>query len=256
MRFASSTTFLLLVLFSANAALGETLNFSCQDAEWAHHIAKVAATSPVAHSNASEFPYLSIALDYMEGPLGALIMYGAFLSALFCLAKVYRARKIRHLLCGIAFILLAAASFVVRSFLATFYNDECIVSGSLVNTPNGTKTIDEILVGERLLSRDNSGSIVESRVKAKKVHSAPNHLRIRMASGRELLVTHPHLVSTEQGWAPACSLRPGDKLRALEALDTITDISKIDGTVKVHEIETYPVHNFFVAGLLVHNVKE
>ncbi len=77
-----------------------------------------------------------------------------------------------------------------------------------------------------------------------------------MASGRELLVTHPHIVSAEKGWVPACTLRAGDRLSSFEGFDTITDISKVEGTVTVHEIETSPVHNFFANGLLVHNTTE
>lgn len=225
-----------------------SIEYSCRDAEWIH----------VSFSGTTErMPELINAIiTNIEGRMGAVVMLACGLLALL-LAGWSAVGKLRRrcLLGSLVFLILAVGIFLVRSQLAVFFNDDCIVEGTLVDTPNGQVPVESLRVGSLVISIDDAGRAVASEVVALSQQFGPSALQFETESAGILRITHPHLVLTDVGWMPACSLRLGSRVLTTHGYERIVAASKIVETVRTFELSTSPVHNFIAGGVVVHNIK-
>ncbi|AMV24068.1 Calx-beta domain protein [Gemmata sp. SH-PL17] len=130
-------------------------------------------------------------------------------------------------------------------------NGACFVAGTPLLTPNGAKSIEEITVGELVLSRselDPSGPVVGKVVEAVLVRPARV---LNLHIGGQVIGTtaeHPFFTS-DRGWTPAGELQAGDRIATLsgewigieETFDTGLDAT-------VYNLRVADFHTYFVGG--------
>jgi hypothetical protein len=115
----------------------------------------------------------------------------------------------------------------------------CFGAGTLVHSLFGPRPIEEIRVGDRLLSRDTeSGALSYQPVLV--VHHNPPSKTLRITLADEVIVssTFHRFWHAGRGWAMARDLQPGDTLRTLNGLARV---------VAVEEDQVQPVFNLDVA---------
>lgn len=90
----------------------------------------------------------------------------------------------------------------------------CFLSGSKVNTPNGLKNIEDLVIGETVYGYDTTAkSVVVQQVTQifKRVYSG-NILKITLSNDRVIYVTPDHKFYTQRGWVSAHLLNDTDDL--------------------------------------------
>lgn len=137
----------------------------------------------------------------------------------------------------------------------------CFVAGSLVTTEDGQKPIEEIQVGDKVLSEDETtGEVAIKEVYATSVSETDEFYHIHI-NGEEIVATgtHPFYVY-KFGWTTARALRAGDVL-VLSNGELVTvewiDHEILESPIKVYNFEVEDFHTYFVgeSGILVHNGK-
>jgi hypothetical protein len=137
----------------------------------------------------------------------------------------------------------------------------CFVAGTLVLTDEGLKPIEEVQVGDLVLSRnDETGEEDYRRVTQLFVTAEKEALELRLRSPPNAQSTlgvtgeHPFWV-LGRGWVPAHDLRPGDLLGTASA-----EAAEVVGfgepqRAKVYNIEVEEFHSYFVGSeaVWVHN---
>ena len=136
----------------------------------------------------------------------------------------------------------------------------CFVSGTLIATPNGTKRIDDIKVGDEVIAFDqNLNRAVTQDVLEVCRGATYNWVEIQVEN--EIIKAtrmHPFWVNDRSEWVPAYQLKSGEKLTTLDGgLKAIRNIEvysipEIDFT---YNIVVRDLHNYFVGSnqILVHN---
>lgn len=86
-----------------------------------------------------------------------------------------------------------------------FRNGICFPKGTLVDTPSGSKKIEDIKVGDSVFNAVGVGTVT-------KTHKSYSNslLRITLADGRILDCTKDHPIFTKEGWKKAIDLRTYD----------------------------------------------
>jgi RHS repeat-associated protein len=140
-------------------------------------------------------------------------------------------------------------------------NRQCFVAGTMVTTADGEKRIEDISVGDIVLSAEPSldeqaAPPIEAVVVRTFVREAPEVLDIRVRN-ETITATpeHPFWV-VDQGWTAAGELRPGSELLTKDGLVVhVNSIESRRGSFKVYNFEVAGSHTYFVSplGLLVHN---
>lgn len=120
----------------------------------------------------------------------------------------------------------------------------CFAAGTPIMTPDGEKPIEQLTIGDLVLSR-NEGD-VEGPIQPKKIvetfQSRQETIQIGVGGQRiQTTKTHPFYVR-ERGWVAAGELRPGDALATDENGWQLVDTVEENG-------EVVPVYNFHVADL-------
>ena len=136
----------------------------------------------------------------------------------------------------------------------------CFVEGTLVATEKGEKRIEDIAVGDVILSRDPDATKVATPVKQVVtqtfVREVDTVLDIRI--GSEVITAtpeHPFWVEGA-GWTSAGQLRRGSSLLTKDGPFVIVDsIATRHGKFKVYNFEVANTHTYYVSalGILVHN---
>jgi len=145
---------------------------------------------------------------------------------------------------------------------------DCFLAGTPVTTPTGVTAIEKLMVGDKVLSQDETGQIIVSTVT--KTIRVVHHRGYLVING-QIRVSHLHrlmarqddgdVVATavaagENPWVEAQNLEVGDQLRTIDGgvvrVDTIEYINK---GVRVYDIEVSPAGTFFVNGVLVQSVQ-
>ncbi len=134
----------------------------------------------------------------------------------------------------------------------------CFVAGTLIVTAEGLKPIEEIEIGDRVLSRDDRTGEQTYKTVVRTFVSHPDSLyRLTFRSGdgeeRELVATaeHPFWVVNKGDWVPAGELAPGDKL--FLANGKLADMVRIEiergppGGFTTYNFEVEDFHTYFVA---------
>jgi cell wall-associated NlpC family hydrolase len=133
----------------------------------------------------------------------------------------------------------------------------CFVAGTAVSTPDGTTAIEEIDVGDLVLTWDfATARLVEAAVTAVDRHvDADARSVLRLSAGDASLVGTPdHLVHDGGGWISvidaAALWRPGDDG------PVAVDAAQIGPRADVFNLHVnHPDHNYVANGFLVHNAK-
>ena len=135
----------------------------------------------------------------------------------------------------------------------------CFVAGTLITTADGFKPIEEIEVGDLVLSENEiTGEVALKRVAKTFVHES-NEL-IYVHTGGETITTtptHPFYVDGF-GWTLAGNLRAGDVLVLSNGRHVVVEWVQheiLEAPIHVYNFEVEDFHTYFVGecGVLVHN---
>ena len=140
-----------------------------------------------------------------------------------------------------------------------FGTSYCFVAGTLVITEDGQKPIEEIEVGERVLSENElTGEVAIKTVTETYVNETDELIHIGV-NGETISATptHPFYVD-KLGWTLARSLRAGDILVLSNGeLVTVEWVQHeiLESPIKVYNFEVEEFHTYFVGenGIFVHN---
>ena len=140
-----------------------------------------------------------------------------------------------------------------------FGTSYCFVAGTLVTTEDGFKTIEEIEVGDKVLSEDETtGEVAVKTVTETYVNETDELVHIGV-NGETISATptHPFYVD-KLGWTLARSLRAGDVLVLSNGeLVTVEWVQHeiLESPIKVYNFEVEDFHTYFVGenGIFVHN---
>ncbi|MEO6811439.1 MAG: polymorphic toxin-type HINT domain-containing protein, partial [Isosphaeraceae bacterium] len=131
----------------------------------------------------------------------------------------------------------------------------CFAAGTLVRTLSGPRPIEDIQVGDRLLTRDTeSGALSYQPVLV--VHHNPPSKTLRINLENEAIVSSVfhRFWRAGKGWAMARDLQPGDTLRTLSGQSRVVSVEE-DQVQPVFNLDVAENRTFFVgqAGTLVHD---
>jgi hypothetical protein len=131
----------------------------------------------------------------------------------------------------------------------------CFPAGTPVLTMTGATPIEEIMVGDRVLSKDPAtGELTYKSVqRTTQRRAAP---LVEISFGAQALRTtpgHPFWVSGK-GWQVAKHLERGDRLHGIDGAVTVEMVEELPAT-DVHNLVVNDYHNYFVGDqrLLVHD---
>jgi hypothetical protein len=154
--------------------------------------------------------------------------------------------------------------FVYKGSDGEWYDEQgeasCFAAGTPVATPEGTRPIETITAGMTVLAYDTSSQrVVPALVeRTKKRLNKPVGV-LTFSDGASLTVTanHPFYSVTAGTWVTAGELATGEAVLELdgEQVKEATLVSKthFDQSVDVHDLTIAEQHDFFAAGVLVHN---
>ncbi len=133
----------------------------------------------------------------------------------------------------------------------------CFIAGSKVLTPDGEKSIEEIKPGDHVQTWDmDKHQIVPSQVTDTLAHHNRQTLLIETEGGN-ITTTEEHPFWTGSEWLAAGKLLAGES----SVFDSTGKQQKVISIKKGSKENVYnlhvasPAHNYFVQGLLVHNMK-
>ena len=140
-----------------------------------------------------------------------------------------------------------------------FGTSYCFVAGTLVTTEDGQEPIEEIKVGDKVLSEDETtGEVAVKTVTETYINETDELIHI-CVNGETISATptHPFYVD-KLGWTLARSLRAGDVLVLSNGeLVTVEWVQHeiLESPIKVYNFEVQDFHTYFVGecGVLVHN---
>lgn len=130
----------------------------------------------------------------------------------------------------------------------------CVVEGTRIATPSGEVLIEDLRVGDAVISLSERGEQVISRVTAKRGATAISYLEISTdGADGPLKVTSAHPVMTADGWREARRLRVEDPVETRSGMQPLLAVEKRWRIARVYDITVEPHANFFADGVLVHN---
>jgi hypothetical protein len=127
----------------------------------------------------------------------------------------------------------------------------CLAQGTKLQGEHGPVRIEEVRPGDRVWGYDlKRGARVLTTVRAVRASEANETLRL----GCGLRVTGDHPLYASGRWLPARQVTESDSLLS-SAGETVPagKIERIGGKVAVYDVTVDEPHNFFAAGVLVHN---
>ena len=125
----------------------------------------------------------------------------------------------------------------------------CFLAGVLVTTPLGAMAIENLRLGDKVMSQDEHGMMSVGTVSRKHKSISCKYLVIN----KTLRVTDSHPFMVNGKWITAGELRLGDPLSTPDGKSVVESIDRVDRGVRVYNIEVDSAHTFFVNNLLVHN---
>ena len=134
-------------------------------------------------------------------------------------------------------------------------HNACFGAGTMVRTLDGSRRIEEIKVGDRLLTQDTTTGVLSYQPTLAIFHNPPaNTLRLRIG-GEEVVATGIHRFwKAGQGWVMARELKVGDPIRGLGGITRVESVEP-DRKQLVFNLEVARGTDFFVgqSGVLVHD---
>ncbi|MEK6891121.1 MAG: polymorphic toxin-type HINT domain-containing protein [Nanoarchaeota archaeon] len=129
--------------------------------------------------------------------------------------------------------------------------DTCFLAGTEISTNNGYKNIEEVRVGDKILSYNESSKNTEvSEVLNTFRHETDSYLVIN----EKLKLTGNHPIFINGDWRRADSAKLNDYLTDINGNDIlIKSIQKFDSNETVYNLEIKDTHTYYAENLLVHN---
>lgn len=136
-----------------------------------------------------------------------------------------------------------------------FRRISCFGAGTLVRSLSGSRPIEDLCVGDLVLTQDTKTGALSYRP-VLVVHHNPPSKTFTISLGGETIVSSPfhRFWQAGKGWIMARDLKPGDAIRTLSGLARVTTID--EGPVqKVYNLDVAETASFFVGedGALVHD---
>ena len=136
----------------------------------------------------------------------------------------------------------------------------CFIAGTLVTTKSGFKPIEEIVIGDYVLSRnEETGEDSYKKVTDTLVRSTQEICTIELENGNIKSTTGHLFMVKDKWWKAALELEIGDVLITLEGKEQVVKSIKVEE--KGYPVTTYNLtvednHTFFVSdkGVLTHNM--
>ena len=141
--------------------------------------------------------------------------------------------------------------------------ESCIAEGTLIVTQKGLQLIENIEVGQEVLSHTEVGAWQYLYLQKKIPRGISKTLYIELENGMELTATHDHRIQTRDGWHQMDELRIGEDVSVLgnhveierDVGYEFSPIFYIDEgpEIKVYDLALGEPHNFVANGIVVHN---
>ncbi len=131
----------------------------------------------------------------------------------------------------------------------------CFAAGISVLSRVGPRPIEELKVGDQVLSQDPATGSIDFRPILAVFHNKPTRT-LRVAIGPETIRATPihRFWVAGRGWVMARDLKPGDPIRSVGSTVAVTSVAA-DEVRPVYNLEVAGGHSFFVGGghFLVHD---
>jgi hypothetical protein len=132
----------------------------------------------------------------------------------------------------------------------------CFAAGTPVLTRSGLRPIEQVTVGDQVLSQDTTTGTISFQPVLASLHNPPSTvIRLTLANGEQIDATDIHRFwRAGKGWTMTRELKPGDRLRAAGGSTEIVDVARRP-TQRVYNLEVARNADFFVgrSGVLVHD---
>jgi hypothetical protein len=131
----------------------------------------------------------------------------------------------------------------------------CFAAGTAVHTIDGARAIEELQVGDRVLSQDTSTGALSFQPIVAVHHNAPAATLKLHVGGETILATGIHRFwKAGRGWVMARDLKPGDMLRSLGGSARLESV-EADTVRPVFNLDVARSRDFFVGtqGFLVYD---
>lgn len=135
----------------------------------------------------------------------------------------------------------------------------CFIIGTLVTTSEGLKPIEEIQIGDYVLSRnEDTGEISYKKVTATLVRSTREICTIELENEKILSTTGHLFMVKNEWWKSACELKCGDILETSDKTEQVIKrvyIQKKEYPIITYNLTVEDYHTFFVGNknVLTHN---
>lgn len=145
----------------------------------------------------------------------------------------------------------------------------CFPRGTKVTLANGsTKNIENVVVGDKVLSQNSDGNKSVSTVLALESPISNNMCDVKFTDNEQLRVTNGHPLSTQNGWkaidpksaaredpgVPVSRLLVGDFLAKVNGgWSQVASVSCQTGSFQTYNLTVDNTNTFFAGGFLVHN---
>jgi hypothetical protein len=140
-------------------------------------------------------------------------------------------------------------------FASTGYHHNCFARGTPVRTLLGLEPIEDLRVGDQVLTEDPGTGALSYRPVVVVYHNPPSPTLRIVLDGEEIVATPIHRFwRVGKGWTLARDLKPGDALRVLGGPARVAEV-RPDVVQPVFNLELSDGHSFFVGreGALVHD---
>jgi hypothetical protein len=134
----------------------------------------------------------------------------------------------------------------------------CFAAGTKVDTPRGAVDIQDLQLGDTVYSYNHEREAVEVQpIEELFTHADRTLLEVTLDDGTELHVTpeHPFYNPAQGDYAPIGQMFPGDFVLREGAARRIREMRPLPDRAPVYNFEVHQNHNYYVEGVLVHNLK-
>jgi hypothetical protein len=134
-------------------------------------------------------------------------------------------------------------------------HNSCFAGGTPVHTRTGCRPIEDLQIGDLVLSRDTATGALEYRPVTAIYHRRPSPTYRVVIGGESLIATGIHRFwKAGAGWTMARDLKPGDPIRTVDGIRTV-ELVQPDVVRPVYNLDVDRTRSFLVgrAGALVHD---